>query len=284
MCGTAASLGWSPVPTDPKTFGHEGAVWGLCFDPKNGVLTSTNQGEGGKVRIKQWRTTDWALLRQTPPLQDSIYALVCRSGRHARIVTGDSKARVTVRNATDLSLIASTINVTRGEVNVWSLALADDPHAILSGNSDGHVYRWVPDDRGWPGFVKSSNDSFFDCDPSVAEKDCRTVVNPTINSVAFDRKYGWVAAGGVGRSVEIYDSKNRRPLYSLSGHDGTIWWVTFDPQGTRLAYGGLDGIVRVVDLVVLQRLDTDSPASLYQSAQDETGLSIDDSGQIVRVK
>jgi hypothetical protein len=41
-----------------------------------------------------------------------------------------------------------------------------------------------------------------------------------------------------------------------------VWWVTFDSQGTRLAYGGLDGIAPVVDFAQMGRLDKADAAEL----------------------
>lgn len=262
--------GWAKVATDDKVLAHGGAVWGLCFDPKGKWLASSNQSPD--VEIKRWDPANWTLIDKTPELQDSVYALVCDPAGN-RIVAGDSKARVTVLDAKDLRSTESVINVRQGEVNVWSLSLMASPHAILSGNSDGYVRRWVPKDAGWPGTGK---------DEQIATSPADAKVNPTINSVAYDAKLGWVAAGGVGPSVEIYD-KDLHHLRSLSGHDGTIWWVTFDPQGTRLAYGGLDGIVRVVNLDAMLRLDTDSPTDIYRATQQETGLSVN-GDKIVRLE
>lgn len=267
-----AKPSWAKLATDSKVLAHSGAIWGLCFGPDGKWLASSNQSPN--VEIKRWRTSDWSLIDQTKPgqLVDSVYALVCDPAS-GRIVAGNSKARVALYDA-GLGTTAQTINVTQGEVNVWSLALADAPHSILSGNSDGHVYRWVPPDAGWAGPNKGEK---IETSPDDAK------VNPTINSVAYDAKHGWVAAGGVGPSVEIYDIKDLHHLRSLSGHDGTIWWVTFDPQGTRLAYGGLDGIVRVVDLEAMLHLDTDSPADIYRDSQRETGLTVE-GDTIVRLK
>jgi hypothetical protein len=44
---------------------------------------------------------------------------------------------------------------------------------------------------------------------------------PTINSIAYSPQIGWVAAGGTGGSLEIYDSDLNK-IRSLTGHDGTV--------------------------------------------------------------
>lgn len=265
---------WSKYTIAGKQPEHGGSIWGLCFDPKGRWVATANQRPN--VQIKLWRLPDWSLLTETAKgelHEDSIYSLICdRDGQ--LLITGDSKAQVTVRKVTDFSAISAVQNVTQGELNVWSMAAVDPMHAILSGNSDGKVRLWRPDHKDW------ISDRPFEKNPLETSFE-DAVVNPTINSVTYDRSRGWVAAGGVGSSIEIYDIKDLRRLRSLRGTDGTIWWVTFDPQGTRLAYGGLDGIVRVVDLEQMGRLDKADAAELYKESQRSTGLTVDDVGRIV---
>src|SRR5205823_11013489 len=104
---------------------------------------------------------------------DQVYALACDvSGKF--LVSGDSTARVTVWQTEPLRPIANTINVHQGEADVWSVAIGNSPHMVLTGNSDGHVYRWAPDMSEW-------NETDMPEKISTSNEDAK--VNPTINSV-----------------------------------------------------------------------------------------------------
>ncbi len=253
---------WRPViPQADVSLRHDGPIWGLCFDPENRWLATANTDNNKRIRL--WRVGEWSLLRQTEELEDTPYALACAP--NGRLVAGDSRGRVTVRETDRLRITAQTANVSHGEVNVWSVALTQSPLAILSGNSDGRVRRWIPNDPRWPGAAGEEASA-------TSDEDAR--VNPTINSVSYSRSHAWIAAGGDGASVEIYDRSMRR-VRSLRGHDGTVWWVTFDPDGARLAYGGIDRILRVYNLEEIERLlQIDTPEALYQQAIEATGLSL----------
>ncbi|MCE4540759.1 hypothetical protein LXT12_26370 [Pelomonas sp. P7] len=264
--------GWPKVTMPSKDPAHLGIIWGLCFDRQSRWLASSNQSPD--VQIKRWRTSDWGLLDETPKgeLQDSVYALACDATAD-RLVSGDSKEAIVVRETGKLA-VTDRINTEHpGELNVWSVALMRSPHAILSGHADGRVRRWTPaKDGGWTSTPRAAD---------AATSDKAAEVNPTINTVSYDAKHGWVAAGGVGPSVEIYDANDLHWLRSLRGHGGTIWWVSFDDQGDRLAYGGLDGIVRVIHLESMLKVDKEDPAQLFAGSEQATGLTVKD-GVIVR--
>jgi len=244
-------------------------VWGLCFDrASKSLFSSSSTGEGEETsQIRRWSTADWSQTNATPPLEDSVYALAC-DDRTNRIAAGDSRARVTLYDMDSLTAKERITNVNQGELNVWSLSIARDIHAIVSGNSDGRVGLWSPRDSVWGGTGEDRKTGTSKEDAADAR------VNPTINSVSYNPKYHLIAAGGVGPSVELYDSRTMRRWGSLRGHDGTIWWVTFDPSGSRLAYGGLDKILRVVNFDAMMQIYKERPATLEQQARANTGLVV----------
>jgi WD40 repeat protein len=265
---------WKEVDTR-RRLTHDGPIWGLCFDPRGRWLVSSNTeaGENAEKRIRRWRLSDWSLWDQSEVLKNTVYSLSCET-TGTWLVAGDSAAGVEIRDTRDgMRVKATHTNVRLGEVNVWSVATLATSHAIFSANSDGKVRRWSPGDSVWPGSGPTSILSTSDDDAKV---------NPTVNSISVSLKHGWVAAGGDGPSVEIYDLDLHK-VRSLQGHGGTVWFVAFDLPGAHLAYGGTDRLLRIFNIDEMDRiLEIDSPQALYRESQRETGLSAE-AGQIVRV-
>jgi WD40 repeat protein len=202
------------------------------------------------------------LVKESEELKDSVYTLACDPGGRF-LIQGDSLGQVEIRDLQSLTVLKTTVNVKQGEANVWSVALCPEPLSILSGNSDGRVYRWTPGIANWgPGLAETK----------ISIKDEDAALNHTINSVSYSPRHGWVAAGGDGGSVQIYDSDLKR-LRSLPT-DGSIWYVAFDSKGTRLAFGGTDRILRIIDVDKLIQLQSQSPDVLYSEACHTTGMSV----------
>lgn len=265
--------GWAKVKTPDGSLRHDGAIWGLCFDPLGRWLASSNTEDN--LRVRKWKVQDWTLAGESSPVKHAIWSLACAPGG-LRVVGGDGNGTVTVRETERLGPTSTMVNVKGGEANVWSVAVTESPVSILSGNSDGKVRRWIPaNDRQWTGSDKEVLETTSDQDAKV---------NPTINSISYSRKHGWIAAGGDGPSVEIY-GRDLKHIRSLKGHSGTIWFVTFDPVGTRLAYGGTGRILRIFDLDEMDRmLATDTPDQIYRTSQETTGLSVEDDKIVVTGK
>jgi WD40 repeat protein len=54
-----------------------------------------------------------------------------------------------------------------------------------------------------------------------------------------------LATGNHDKSVRIWDATSGEQLFVLSGHAGTVWSVSFSPDGKRVASGGSDGAVKI---------------------------------------
>lgn len=59
-------------------------------------------------------------------------------------------------------------------------------------------------------------------------------------SVCWHPCANYFASCGKDGHVIIVDVMEGRPLYTISGHDGTVNCIKFDPKGTYFATGGMD--------------------------------------------
>lgn len=255
---------WAKVRSPDGALRHDGGIWGLCFDPQGRWLYSSNTDSN--ARIRRWNVGTWMMQDQTSELRHAVWSLACAPDGK-RLVSGDANGTVVVRETDRLGTVHEITNVKSGEANVWSVAVTESPVSVLSGNSDGRVRRWIPADREWTGAAKESIAATGNDDAKI---------NPTINSISYSRKTGWIAAAGDGPSVEIYDA-NLEKVRSLRGHSGTVWFVVFAADGVRLAYGGTGRILRIFDLEEMNRdLNVSSPDELYDASVLNTGLEVVD--------
>ncbi|TMQ03345.1 MAG: hypothetical protein E6J91_47405, partial [Deltaproteobacteria bacterium] len=224
---------WDPGAWTPVEMAMEfpGSVWGIAFDDRSKWFAAgCSKTEDHPAEIRVWDTSNW---KQRPPLQvgHDIYALAIVSNV---LVSGNSHGELHAYTLPDLTEGKAQHNVISGEQNVWGLA-ADRGHGwVVSANSDGIVRVWSP----VSGLTVA------------ATGDEEAVVNPTLNTVAYSAQRGMIAASGDGQQVVEYKIAGSKlePSNRYYGQEGTVWMVTYSPDGRWLAYGGLDGFIRVIDL------------------------------------
>lgn len=68
-----------------------------------------------------------------------------------------------------------------------------------------------------------------------------------VNSLAFNPRGAWLAAGGQDGTVTLWQLASGRQLPPLSGHTNSVLWVGFAPDGKRVATTSSDGTAKVWD-------------------------------------
>ncbi|MCZ7638201.1 MAG: hypothetical protein M5U12_20475 [Verrucomicrobia bacterium] len=75
--------------------------------------------------------------------------------------------------------------------------------------------------------------------------------------MAFSPDSRRIVAGGMGRTVSVWDAATGREELRLDGHSDRVIFTTFVPDGTRIVTGGFDdATTRVWDATSKQELLT----------------------------
>lgn len=248
------------TPAHVHEVGFQGPVWGVAFDPTSTWLSAGAAGkDGAPNEIRLWRIPrgpdqGWG---SGHPIATS-HAVYSLAATRDLLISGNAAGELqTFSFETGKEVGKPHPNVQAGERNVWGVTTTDDGR-VVSANSDGIVRVWDPRRRAT--IAKSD-------DPSV---------NPTLNSVAYNQHRGRIAAGGDGHKIVEYEIVGGRLVARehFAGQEGTVWMVTYSPDGRWLVYGGLDGFVRVIDLRATDAFMRTDARVLLEQAQATTGAKV----------
>ncbi|MFM7103004.1 MAG: WD40 repeat domain-containing protein, partial [Verrucomicrobiota bacterium] len=87
-----------------------------------------------------------------------------------------------------------------------------------------------------------------------------------VGAVAFSPDGAWLAAGGMGGEVRVYQTADGKRVATLPGHEGAVFAVAFSPEGSRLYTGGFDGLVRIFDPAQGRLLGVLAPVTVVPAA------------------
>ncbi len=205
--------------------GHRGAVWDARYAPDGKRLASISAD--GDARI--WDVASGRTLRTLAGHAPSGAPQVAWTPDGARLVTGDGAGIVRIWNTTTGAL-ERKLDAHAGMV----VEVYVDPTGatILSSGSDGVTSVWDLATGARRATLPSPGEGNMARAIFAPRSDRVLVVYTTGWSPGWARL--WTPATGA--------------IVDLKGHNDTVWFPRFDPQGTRLATCSADRTVRIWDV------------------------------------
>ncbi len=235
--------------------GHEGAVGGISISPDGKRIVSGSEDKTAKI----WNLATGAEL-MTLRGHDKGVLSVAFSPDGAHIVTGGQVIKAWDAAGTELT----TLHGHRDMVS--SVAFSPDGKRIVSGSYDGEIKVWeLGVDHTAPLTLKGRHNDGIGFSP-----DGKHIVTGGENITIWDTVTGNQMmrinhAGGCtsfspsgehiistdsrtdANGIKVWDAITGKELLMLSGHEATIWSMSYSPDGTRIVSGGEDKTIRIWD-------------------------------------
>jgi WD40 repeat protein/DNA-binding SARP family transcriptional activator len=192
--------------------GHTSDVWDVAYSPDGARLATASFDGTAKIWDSETGQELYSLEGHRKPLQDIAY-----SSDGSQLATADEEGVVFLWNPKNGEMSGNLVGHSDG---VWKLAFSPDGKLLATASWDQTVRVW---------------------DTSTGDELVALTVNEAANPyVAFSPDGRRLLS--VGESIQLWDTETWGELLAFPGTTAAI-----SPDGTRLAIGGADGSLRLVD-------------------------------------
>jgi WD40 repeat protein/serine/threonine protein kinase len=236
--------------------GHESGIGDVAISPDGNRIVSVSADKTAKV----WDMVTGAEL-MTLHGHNGMVGSVAFSPDGARIVTGGESGAIKVWDAaggTELTTFLGHLS------RVTGVAFSLDGKRIVSGSYDGTIKIWEPGvDHTAPLALEGRHNDKIGFSPDgkyivTGGKNIGIWDTATGNKVmSVDGSGGFASfspdaqriISADGNDINVSDASSGKKLMTLSGHEDTIWSMSYSSDGTRIVSGGKDKTVRVWNAV-----------------------------------
>jgi len=166
------------------------------------------------------------------------------NGREVRTLRGHAEMVEHVRFSPDNRLVATADH--DGVVKLWS---AGNGREVLPGDSWTWGGCYSPDGKRLASISNPILDlRVWDAESGAELLRFRPGMEHVCLALQFSPDGRFLATGGGGGDVRLWDSTTGREIRRLPGHREMVCWLAFSPSGRQLAAGANDGTARLWEI------------------------------------